>query len=57
MVHARLHVICGNCGSIATSGEMTYHIVPKDEDSRERVVICCANCATLHTLNDNIPAE
>jgi len=44
MVMAKLHVICGNCGS-ANGFDWEY----KQDD----VYIGCKNCATLHALNDN----
>lgn len=54
MVMARLHVICGNCGAIATSGMMKFEIHEKDEDAPERVCISCGNCSTLHDLEDTM---
>ena len=57
MVNARLHVICGNCGAIATNGMMTHQIREGDEDAPQRVLLSCANCATLHNLSDTVPAS
>ena len=56
MVNARLHIICGNCGS---KEFLTYHIsegLMCDNEGCERdgVVIACSNCATLHALDDTI---
>ena len=51
---ARLHIICGNCGS---SDMFEYDIVTDYDDDEEcdyeRVSLCCNNCATLHNIEDN----
>lgn len=56
MAHAKLHIICGNCGcntlfksSIDLEGQDltrdTPHFSPE-------VFIHCENCCTLHSLSD-----
>lgn len=54
---ARLHVICGNCGAIATSGLLKHKIEEGDEDCPARVAIHCENCSTVHDLDDTVPAS
>lgn len=44
MVMARLHIICGNCGC---NNMFTYEV-------KEDVYISCANCSTLHNLEDTV---
>lgn len=56
MVMAKLHVICGNCGS----DEMLTHYIEKDyidhgDMQEDAVIIRCGNCSTLHTLSDKVP--
>lgn len=53
MVHARLHLICGNCGC---GDAWEWQHKEKEEDdgevmTDEDVFITCLNCATLHSLN------
>lgn len=54
MAHAKLHIICGNCGQ---NDMFDYEIVNEiDDDTNEpyqRVSIGCNNCHTLHDLDDN----
>lgn len=54
MAHAKLHIICGNCGQ---NDMFSYEIVDEINDDIEepyqRVSICCNNCHTLHDLDDN----
>lgn len=54
MAHARLHMICGNCGS---NDQFEYHISNEINDETEEevqvVYIACNNCNTLHVLDDN----
>ncbi len=54
MVRARLHLICGNCGS-ADQWEHKVEIEPDEEDLTPQyaVYIACNNCNTLHSLEDN----
>ena len=53
MVNARLHIICGNCGS---KESFRYEIVEEIDDDFEElrnvVYIGCDNCHTLHVLDD-----
>jgi hypothetical protein len=59
MVRARLHVICGNCGD----NTMLTHIIDLkggcDNDGKEFPVvsIICANCSTIHHLEDTVEEE
>jgi hypothetical protein len=54
MAHAKLHMICGNCGA---NDMFDYKIVNEiDDDTNQKiqvVVIGCGNCNTLHTLDSN----
>jgi hypothetical protein len=54
MAHARLHIICGNCGA---SDMFDYSIVEDIDDDTDEVIrgvsIGCNNCHTLHDLDDN----
>lgn len=61
MVMARLHIICGNCGSkdhlkfrIDLTGKDVSETIPKFEPA---VIISCGNCGTLHNLDDTISEE
>lgn len=56
MAHAKLHVICGNCGGT----DFTFSIDPTGHDITDEVeeyevavFIKCLNCSTLHDLSDN----
>lgn len=56
MVNARLHIICGNCGS----KDMFEHKIrieiddmSEDENTTRQVVyIACNNCGTVHDLDN-----
>ncbi len=55
MVMAKLHLICGNCGS---SNDFEYKNEDHFADAEETVIqsettITCKNCSTIHWLNDN----
>ena len=54
MAHARLHIICGNCGC---NHMLDYEIVEELNDVTDElqdvVYIGCKNCGTLHDLDDN----
>jgi hypothetical protein len=54
MAHAKLHIICGNCGC---NHMFDYKIKTEiDDDTHEEyqtVYIGCNNCGTLHSLDDN----
>ncbi len=54
MAHAKLHMICGNCGQ---NDMFDYNISTEiDDDTEEEyqvVYIGCNNCHTLHVLDDN----
>lgn len=58
MAHAKLHIICGNCGC---SDKFKYHIGTElDDDTMEEyqyVSIYCENCSTIHRLEDNAEVE
>jgi len=53
MVNARLHLICGNCGS---NNDWEYEIEPEGNDIDgvifPDVHIWCRNCSTLHTFDE-----
>lgn len=55
MARARLHLICGNCGSNDEwEWEHRKEEVCADEIVEdENVWIWCKNCSTLHSINDN----
>lgn len=60
MAHAKLHIICGNCGGT----DFTFEIDPKGHDTTDEVeeyepavFISCVNCSTLHDLDDTVPME
>lgn len=55
MARARLHLICGNCGC---NDMWEWEHVPEETDEgeimeTEDVHLCCRNCVTLHSINDN----
>ncbi len=54
MAHAKLHIICGNCGC---NHMFEYSVsIEIDDDTlqpRSVVYIACRNCGTLHDLEDN----
>lgn len=57
MAHAKLHLICGNCGcndmwefKIDETGHDITDTEPKFEPA---VFLSCKNCTTLHDLSDN----
>ena len=60
MVHARLHIICGNCGSLNNFEwkhiEKFVHVTYEKSDTLDydpaTVSISCKNCSTIHDLND-----
>lgn len=54
MAHARLHLICGNCGC----NNMFTHQIKEEvndltDEKYQAVYISCENCSTLHYLEDN----
>lgn len=59
MVHARLHIICGNCGC---NDMFMYNVKNELDDEYENktitmVYIKCDNCGTIHVLEDNAKRE
>lgn len=59
MAHARLHVICGNCGC---NDQFDFEIDPAGHDITiitpafaPAVYIRCRNCSTLHDLAETMP--
>ena len=61
MAHARLHIICGNCGN---KDMMTFKIDPQGHDITNveteyepSVSIYCGNCSTVHDLSNTVPME
>lgn len=56
MVMAKLHVICGNCGSNEhLSHKIERNFIDTSDYQEDTVVIVCANCVTWHTLDDSVP--
>ncbi len=54
MVMAKLHIICGNCGSSDNFEYDIYDFFDDEKESEhERVNIICKNCITVHALEDN----
>ena len=59
MARAKLHLICGNCGS---DDEWEWsHIKERKKDNEieqeEDVFLICLNCAVMHRMNDNAQRE
>jgi len=59
MVMARLHIICGNCGSneFLEWNHSDKHVIDGEVINDEDVSIHCRNCSTIHSLNDNAELE
>ena len=55
MVHARLHIICGNCGAIATNTRDDNY--ETTDLCREGKYILCDNCGTLHDIEEILPTK
>ena len=51
MVMARLHIICGNCGS-NNNWELNINRLG-DDVSDDSATMTCTNCSTIHDLKDN----
>ena len=54
MAYARLHIICGNCGSNnweEADIELKGRCLDADEFAPD-VYLSCGNCATIHSLSD-----
>lgn len=59
MVNARLHIICGNCGS---NEDFEWKVDPRgncDAEGNEHqdVDIICTNCSTIHSLTSVLGDE
>jgi uncharacterized Zn finger protein len=58
MVRARLHIICGNCGS---NDDWQYEIVENAQDFgdyfKPDTYLWCGNCATLHPISSYMPEK
>ena len=51
MVNAKLHIICGNCGSL---NDFNYKIYLSEcECDATGLRLTCNNCATLHIINES----
>lgn len=53
MVNARLHVICGNCGSVGLDykhSDLDFADGP-DEAPHDGTHFYCHNCVTIHNLD------
>lgn len=48
MVHAVIHIICGNCGST----DLKYVRGDVTEDGGDSSALKCQDCATIHTLEE-----
>ncbi len=58
MAHARLHIICGNCGANDMfKYEITTQLNDETDEEYQMVYISCKNCGTLHDLDDNAEKE
>jgi len=58
MAHARLHIICGNCGSNDMfKYEISAQLNDETDEEYDVVYISCKNCGTLHDLDDNAGKE
>lgn len=63
MVHARFHMICGNCGddkSLSYRIERDFHFENEGEENEKALdecVVSCSNCGTLHFLSSYIPLK
>ena len=54
MAHARLHMICGNCGcNDDFEHEVKERLNDVTEEMETEIIIWCRNCSTLHNLRDN----
>jgi hypothetical protein len=54
MAHAKLHMICGNCGANDMfEFEITDDLDDDTDEPTHNVYIFCKNCKTLHDLEDN----
>lgn len=56
MVHARLHLICGNCGN-SESDLFSAEYDKGDSLTPPTIYIACKNCGTLHDLSGNANIE
>lgn len=55
MVCERLHIICGNCGAIATNTiDDNYETTDLCRDGK---YILCDNCGTLHNIAEILPTK
>lgn len=58
MVNARLHIICGNCGSKDLKWRAERDFIDLDgENFKDECVISCQNCATLHFMSHVLEEE
>jgi len=59
MVMAKLHIICGNCGS-NDNFEYKHDEYPTNAEETKlqyETTLTCKNCSTIHWLNDNAKNE
>lgn len=53
MAHARLHLICGNCGCADNwTWEISKDANDYEDIQTDDVYILCGNCTTLHSLTN-----
>lgn len=60
MAHAKLHIICGNCGGTEFYFRIDpqgHDITKEEEEYEPAVFISCENCSTLHDLDDTVPMK
>ena len=60
MAHAKLHIICGNCGGTNFSFKIDPkgHDISQDTEEYEPAVfISCDDCSTLHDLSNTVPLK
>jgi RNase P subunit RPR2 len=58
MAHARLHIICGNCGADDMfKYKICTQLNDETDEEYEMVYISCRNCEILHNLEDNAEKE
>ena len=53
MAHAKLHIICGNCGCNYMFEYSVREEIDDDGSPYIVVYIYCKNCHTTHDLEDN----
>jgi uncharacterized Zn finger protein len=56
MVNAKIHIICGNCGS---NDQFKLDLVENNNDDGFKIkiepILICENCSTIHYITESIP--